>query len=117
MAEKGNTPSSDGGVLSICSKFATDVTYSLRLYPHLQDTGGFFVAVLQKADDPVSDGLQQSEGIKEGSGAANEEDTTTLRQAEQEDHKPGIEEDPSETGIEEDPSETGIEEASSVLER
>lgn len=28
--------------------FSVLSVYSLRIYPHLQDTGGFFIAVLQK---------------------------------------------------------------------
>ena len=29
-------------------------TYSMRIYPHLQDSGGFFVAVLEKVRVPAS---------------------------------------------------------------
>ena len=30
-------------------------TYSIRIYPHLQDSGGFFVAVLERVREPSSD--------------------------------------------------------------
>lgn len=33
------------------SPFLTN-PYSMRIYPHLQDSGGFFVAVLEKVRDP-----------------------------------------------------------------
>ena len=36
------------------------IAYSLRIYPHLQDTGGFFVAVLQRKSRPEV--KQKSEG-------------------------------------------------------
>ena len=29
-------------------------TYSIRIYPHLQDSGGFFVAVLEKIKEPAN---------------------------------------------------------------
>lgn len=35
----------------LCRK-KTDPRISMRLYPHLQDTGGFFVAVLERAELP-----------------------------------------------------------------
>lgn len=35
--------------LQTCHDKALTFLYSLRLFPHLQDTGGFFVAVLEKA--------------------------------------------------------------------
>jgi multisite-specific tRNA:(cytosine-C5)-methyltransferase len=34
--------------------FLTIYTHSMRIYPHLQDSGGFFVAVLEKIRDPAS---------------------------------------------------------------
>ncbi|KAK7683830.1 hypothetical protein QCA50_013206 [Cerrena zonata] len=40
------------------------ITRCLRIYPHLQDTGGFFVAVLQKAPAPSSDQEGESSELR-----------------------------------------------------
>ena len=32
----------------------TNIYISIRIYPHLQDSGGFFVAVLEKIKEPAS---------------------------------------------------------------
>jgi multisite-specific tRNA:(cytosine-C5)-methyltransferase len=36
------------------ASFLTNI-YSIRIYPHLQDSGGFFVAVLERIREPASD--------------------------------------------------------------
>lgn len=43
----------------------------MRLYPHLQDTGGFFVAVLQKAPESVA---QPDAALGSGAAAASVEE-------------------------------------------
>ena len=42
--------------LSLYSMEGPNTCISMRLYPHLQDTGGFFVAVLERAEFPSTGG-------------------------------------------------------------
>lgn len=59
---KGHWPPKDIEVLNLLRWYVFDFghgsksfmtnTYSMRIYPHLQDSGGFFVAVLEKVRDP-----------------------------------------------------------------
>jgi multisite-specific tRNA:(cytosine-C5)-methyltransferase len=37
-------------IFQVRPPFLTNI-YSIRIYPHLQDSGGFFVAVLEKVRD------------------------------------------------------------------
>lgn len=45
-----------------------DVTGCLRILPHLNDTGGFFVAVFEKTQVIEEGGERESEGGREEEG-------------------------------------------------
>ena len=58
---EGHWPPKDIGILNLhrwsalyfkCGSTSLTNPYSMRIYPHLQDSGGFFVAVLEKVIDP-----------------------------------------------------------------
>ncbi|PPQ85011.1 hypothetical protein CVT25_010400 [Psilocybe cyanescens] len=51
---------------------------TMRIYPHLQDTGGFYVAVLQKTDKAVG----QSERKREAGDSADEPESKRMRASE-----------------------------------
>jgi multisite-specific tRNA:(cytosine-C5)-methyltransferase len=51
--------------------------HCIRVYPHLQDTGGFFVAVIEKLDDIKVTQVQNPENAAKAQRTRNNADTTT----------------------------------------
>ncbi|EKM56700.1 uncharacterized protein PHACADRAFT_172372 [Phanerochaete carnosa HHB-10118-sp] len=55
---------------SLAEADALHLEYCMRIYPHLQDTGGFFVAVLQKKQSPaparqIPDNKRQADAVED----------------------------------------------------
>ncbi|KAG9187494.1 multisite-specific tRNA:(cytosine-C5)-methyltransferase [Alternaria panax] len=51
--------------------------HCIRVYPHLQDTGGFFIAILEKLDDIKIAQVQNPENTAKAQRSHNNEETTT----------------------------------------
>ncbi|RMZ73823.1 methyltransferase (Ncl1) [Pyrenophora seminiperda CCB06] len=49
----------------------------IRVYPHLQDTGGFFIAIIEKLDDIKIAQVQNPENLAKAQRAQAQADTTT----------------------------------------
>ncbi len=55
--------------------FRADVANALRVYPHQNDTGGFFVAIIEKSGDAHPDRITRKPGSRKGAHGLQSSDT------------------------------------------